>query len=74
MRDQTTMIGVKLSLSPFLELSNLRVLLIKGLLLGVIQFNSISKCHLLITFTNSLDPDQARQDVGPDLDPNCLTL
>ena len=22
---------------------------------------------------NSLDPDQARQNVGPDLDPNCLT-
>ena len=30
-------------------------------------------CHLLITFANSLDPDQARQNVGPDLDPNCLT-
>ena len=25
---------------------------------------------LLITFPNSLDPDQAPQDVGPDLDPN----
>ena len=22
--------------------------------------------------SNSLDPDQARQNVGPDLDPNCL--
>ena len=21
---------------------------------------------------NSLDPDQARQNVGPDMDPNCL--
>ena len=30
--------------------------------------------HLLITFANSLDPGQARQNVGPDLDPNCLTL
>ena len=30
--------------------------------------------HLLIIFANSLDPDQARQNVGPDLDPNCLTL
>ena len=28
--------------------------------------------HLLITFANSLDPDKARQNVGPDLDPNCL--
>ena len=31
-------------------------------------------CRLLKTFANSLDPDQARQNVGPDLDPNCLTL
>ena len=29
--------------------------------------------HLLITFANSLDADQAGQDVGPNLDPNCLT-
>ena len=29
---------------------------------------------MLITFANSLDPDQARHFVGPDLDPNCLTL
>ena len=40
-------------------------------------FNSLStrddSCCLLITFANSLDPDQARQNVGPDLDPNCLT-
>ena len=31
-------------------------------------------CHLLRIFANSLDPDQARQDVRPDLDPICLTL
>ena len=30
-------------------------------------------CRLLITFVNSLDPDQAQQNVRPDLDPNCLT-
>ena len=30
-------------------------------------------CRLLITYANSLDPDQARRSVGPDLDPNCLT-
>ena len=30
-------------------------------------------CGLLITFANSLDPDQALQNVGPDLDPNSLT-
>ena len=28
----------------------------------------------MITFANSLDPDQARQNIGPDLDLNCLTL
>ena len=28
---------------------------------------------LLITIANSLDPDQARQNVRPDLDPSCLT-
>ena len=42
------------------------------------QFNSFPACgdfcRLLITFANSLDPDQAWQNVGPDLDPNCLTL
>ena len=31
-------------------------------------------CRLLITFANSLDPDQDQQNVGPDLGPNCLTL
>ena len=29
-------------------------------------------CPLLITFSNSLDPYQDRQNVGPDLDPNCF--
>ena len=28
----------------------------------------------MITFANSLDPDQARQNIGPDLDLNCLTM
>ena len=30
-------------------------------------------CCLLITFVKSLDPDQVRQNVGSDLDPNYLT-
>ena len=30
--------------------------------------------RLLTAFANSLDPDQDRQSVGPDLDPNCLPL
>ena len=32
------------------------------------------QCRLLIDFANSLDPDQSRSLVGPDLDPNCLAL
>ena len=31
-------------------------------------------CGMLITFANSLDTDQARNNIGPDLDLNCLTL
>ena len=37
-----------------------------------------NKCFLKISFmnrirvSNSLEPDQARQNVGPDLAPNCL--
>ena len=31
-------------------------------------------CHLLITFANSLNPDQDRQNIGPDLATKGLTL
>ena len=31
-------------------------------------------CRLLITFANRLDPDEARQNVGPDQDQICVTL
>ena len=45
--------------------------------IGCLVFNllpaRVNFCCLLITFANSLDPDQARQNVGPDLDPSCLT-
>ena len=30
--------------------------------------------YLTLRFANSLDPDQAAKNVGPDLDPFCLTL
>ena len=41
----------------------------------IMTFNLLStECRLLITSANSLDPDQARQNVGPDLDPICLTF
>ena len=45
--------------------------------LCLLLFNSFlasgNFCHPLITFANSLDPDQARQNVGPDLEPDCWT-
>ena len=34
---------------------------------------SSNSCYLLITFANSLGPDQARQNIRPDLNPKCLT-
>ena len=37
-------------------------------------FNSLLYSRLLITFANSLDPDQDRQNVGPDPGPNHLTV
>ena len=46
--------------------------------MSAFQLNSLPAgdifCRLPITFANSVDPDQARHFVGPDLDPNCLTL
>ena len=43
-----------------------------------LHLSSYQACHdfsrLLITFANSLDPDQDRQNLGPYLDPNCSTL
>ena len=29
--------------------------------------------YLLMSFANSLDPDQAQENARPDLDPSCLT-
>ena len=34
----------------------------------------VNFCRLLINFANSLDPDQDRLHVGPDLGSTCLTL
>ena len=35
---------------------------------------AVTFCRLLITFANSLGPDQDRRNVGPDLGPNRLAL
>ena len=40
----------------------------------VIWLTLCQKVSSVTTFANSLDQDQARQIVGPDLDPNYLTL
>ena len=32
------------------------------------------QCHLFTNFANRLDPCQAQQNFGPDMDPICLTL
>ena len=46
-----------------------------GKILYFISYStSVDFCRLLVTFANSLDPDQARQNVQPDLDPNCLMV
>ena len=45
-------------------------------IINLSKYNS-NFCQLVsfvITFANSLDPDQARQDGRLDVDPNCLTL
>ena len=39
----------------------------------VVLYLTFCALCLLITFANCLDSDKARQNVGPDLDPNCLT-
>ena len=39
--------------------------------MGLILYLLVSSAD---NFANSLDPDQARQNVGPDMDPNFLTL
>ena len=36
--------------------------------------NQLSFCRLPTNLENSLDPNQDRLFVGPDLDQNCLTL
>ena len=48
---------------------------------NLFNYNSILKffpcgyfCRMLITLANSFDPDQNRHSVGPDLDPNRLTV
>ena len=37
----------------------------------VVLYLTLFPLCLLITFANSFDPDQAGQNVEPDLDPNC---
>ena len=54
----------------------MRILLEQIFLMDVNTLSLIAAIYsrLLIIFVNSLNPDQDRQNVGPDLDPKCLTL
>ena len=38
------------------------------------EWSLVLNGRLLMIFADSLDPDQAQQKVGPDLDLSCLTL
>ena len=42
--------------------------------MGKVTVNGLMRSLLAATFANSLDPDQAGQNVAPDLDTNCLSL
>ena len=44
------------------------------ILLIAMFIHSFKTICLLVSFANNLDPDKARQIVGPDLGSNCLTL
>ena len=57
------------------NISNCRLLKFSPCMQSVNSFPASGDfCCLLITFANSLDPDQARQKVGHNRNPKCLTL
>ena len=62
-------VKLKLFLTNTSEVHRTRV---KGILLALSLL--AETCHLLTTFANSLDPDQAQQNVGPDLDTKLMSL
>ena len=53
---------------------NCRLSKVKNLKMFSAFFAGGNFCCLLVTFANSLDPDQDQWNVVPDLDPNHLTL
>ena len=48
------------------------MLLLSSAVVGLFSKSSFPKQFFQEYVSNSLDPDQARHFVGPDLDPNCL--
>ena len=40
----------------------------------LLTLSLLALTFLLINFAAILDPDEDQQNIGPDLDPNCLTL
>ena len=61
---------VKSGLTNVLENANKT----KNMHLFSIRIANYYQCRLLITFANSLYPDQVRQNIGLDLDPYCFPL
>ena len=54
-----------------MKLTLAKVLVWESSIKKVVLYSTL--CLLAATFANSLDPEQDRQNVGPDLDPSCLT-
>ena len=63
----------ELNKNHFAYTGPIHLFLFKSLPTMLIRFVNLN-FRLMVTFVNSLDPDQARHLVGPDLVSNCLTL
>ena len=66
-----------MSCSAVLSMKKFYNLMIKTFALemnGYLLHNLVESIRQVITMASNLDPDQDLQNVGPDLDPNRLTL
>ena len=62
----------KVYFNQLLEFSNTAFIIPSHII--IVQYFTLWMLEYFVTIrvSNSLDPDQARHYVGPDLDPNCL--
>ena len=69
------LINIKMKLVFRIPPSYINFVLNLIVIIDNIAFQQTAKnVPLLINFAYSLDPDQDRQNVGPDLDSNCLVI